>query len=393
MHLVSAAALEIFTDAPARRSPNATLIGQALSSGGLPACPWRAPTSPAVAAQRKAGLREAAGTTAPPEAQQCQEPGTIRRPRAPATSAPLRLFDSPRRNAYTQSTGTQSTGTQSTGTQSTGTHSTDAHSTDTHSPATWAADEVASTPARSAVGLRVTPSAIRDEPTVGNKAVGLPRARAPSARVGHSNTARRNPYAQRPRPLAPDDAASATARCAAGPRETSATIRDEPTVGKQTIDRRRAPATAARIGNFDPARRNAYAQRMHPLAPDDAVLAPPRHAAGPHARPSAIRHEPTIGDQTIELPRTRPTRAQLDHFDPARRNAYAQRTGSPTPDDAAPARRPAGLRLAPAAARPGPAIAGRAGGLPHKPVTCAHGGLNGFARRGRSSAIASSMCR
>src|SRR5580700_10532593 len=179
MHLVSAAALEIFTDAPARRSPNATLIGQALSSGGLPACPWRAPTSPAVAAQRKAGLREAAGTTAPPEAQQCQEPGTIRRPRAPATNAPVRLFDSPRRNAYTQSTGT---------------HSTDAHSTDTHSPATWAADEVASTPTRSAVGLRVTPSAIRDEPTVGNKAVGLPRARAPSARVGHSNTARRNPY-------------------------------------------------------------------------------------------------------------------------------------------------------------------------------------------------------
>jgi hypothetical protein len=126
MHLVSAAAVEFLSDTPALRSPNATLIGQALSSGRLPACSWPAPPNPAAAAPCKAGVRPAVGKTAPPEMQQCQEPGVIRRPRTPATSAPVRLFDSARHNAYAQSTGAQSTGTQSTGTQSTDTQSTGA---------------------------------------------------------------------------------------------------------------------------------------------------------------------------------------------------------------------------------------------------------------------------
>jgi hypothetical protein len=50
MHLVSAAAVEFLSDTPALRSPNATLIGQALSSGRLPACSWPAPPNPAAAA-------------------------------------------------------------------------------------------------------------------------------------------------------------------------------------------------------------------------------------------------------------------------------------------------------------------------------------------------------
>ena len=120
MHLVSAAAVEFLSDTPALRSPNATLIGQALSSGRLPACSWPAPPNPAAAAPCKAGVRPAVGKTAPPEMQQCQEPGVIRRPRTPATSAPVRLFDSARRNAYAQSTDTQSVGPHSTDTHSTG---------------------------------------------------------------------------------------------------------------------------------------------------------------------------------------------------------------------------------------------------------------------------------
>ena len=300
----------------------------------------------------------------------------------------------------------------------------------------------------------MTPSAIRGEPTVGSQTVGLPCARAPSARVGHSNPARRNPYAQRSRPLVPDDAASATARHAAGPRVTPAAIRDEPTARNQATNRRRTPATAVGVGHFDPARRNAYARSMRPLAPGDGVLAPPRHAAGPcvtpcavqdeptvrnqttnlpraratraqaghfnpprrnpyaqgtrpmapddaasaptrsavgpRATPSAIRHQRTVRKQTIDLPRARPTRAQRDHLDPARRNAYAQRTGSPAPDDAAPARRPVCAwrpRRDPTRARD----RGPSHRSPHKPATCAHSGLNDPARRGRSSAIASLM--
>lgn len=74
----------------------------------------------------------------------------------------------------------------------------------------------------------------------------------------------------------------------------------------------------------------------------------------------------------------------------ARRNAYAQRTGSPTPDDAAPARRPVCAwrpRRDPTRARD----RGPSHRSPHKPATCAHSGLNDPARRGRSSAIASLM--
>ena len=50
MQLASVTALEIFSDALALRSPNAAPIGQALSSGGLPAWPWPAPTNPAAPA-------------------------------------------------------------------------------------------------------------------------------------------------------------------------------------------------------------------------------------------------------------------------------------------------------------------------------------------------------
>jgi hypothetical protein len=120
MHLVSAAAVEFLSDTPALRSPNATLIGQALSSGRLPACSWPAPPNPAAAAPCSRAVQPAAGETAPPEVRRCQEPGAIRRARAPATSAPVRLFDSARRNAYAQSTDTQSVGPHSTDTNSTG---------------------------------------------------------------------------------------------------------------------------------------------------------------------------------------------------------------------------------------------------------------------------------
>jgi hypothetical protein len=339
MQLVSAAAPEIFSDALALRSPNATLIGQALSPGGLPACPWPASTNPAAPAPPKAGLRPAAGKTAPPEARQCQKPGTIRRPRAPATSPRVKLFDSPRRNAYAQSARAR------------------------------AAHEIAPTPARPAVSLRVTPSAIRDEPTLGNQSVGLPRARASSARIDHSNSPRRNPYAQRTRPLAPHDAASTTARRAAGLLETPAAVRDEPAIGNPTTDRPHAPATAARLGHFDPARRNPYAQRTRTLEPDDAASTTARHTAGPRKTPATIRDEPTARIQTTDRRRAPANAARLGHFDPACRNPYAQRTPPSAPDDAAsaPARSAVGPRVAPSAIRDEPAVGNQTPGPSPRP--------------------------
>jgi len=149
MQFDSAAPLKIFSEALAPHLPNATLTGQRLSSGGLPICPCPAPTSPAVAAQRKAGLREAAGTTAPTEARQCQQPGAIRRHRAPATRAPVPLFDSARRNPYAQRT------------------------------RPLAPDHAA--PARRPVGLRPAPAAIGPRPAIAGRAIDFPHKPATCA--------------------------------------------------------------------------------------------------------------------------------------------------------------------------------------------------------------------
>ena len=156
MQLVSAAAPKMFSDALATRSPSATLNGQRLSSGGLPTFPWPAPANSAASAQRKDALCPAAGTTARPQVRRRLRAGAIRRPRAPTTSAPVRLFDPRRHDAYAQGTDTQSTDTQRTGPP--------------------AADEIAPTSVRHADGPRVTPSAIRYEPAVGNQTIRLPRA-------------------------------------------------------------------------------------------------------------------------------------------------------------------------------------------------------------------------
>jgi len=251
-----------------------------------------------------------------------------------------------------------------------------------------APDDTVSAPARAP---RLTPSAIRDEPNVGNPTTDLPRARATRAQAGHFEPARRNPYAQRTRPLAPDNAASAPARPAAGPRVTPSVIRDEPPVANQTTSRPHTPVTYAQAGHFEPARRNPYAQRTRPPAPDDTASAPARHAAVPRVTPSAIHDEPPVANQITDRPRARATRAQPGHSDSARRNQYAQRPGPPAPDDAAPAHRPAGLRLAPAAIGPGPGIEGRAIDFPTNGRPAPRMASTTPPRRGRSSAMASWM--
>jgi len=60
MQIVSASAVEMFCDALATRSPNATPTGRRLSTGGLPTCPWPAATNPAATTQRKAGAKQQA---------------------------------------------------------------------------------------------------------------------------------------------------------------------------------------------------------------------------------------------------------------------------------------------------------------------------------------------
>jgi hypothetical protein len=188
-----------------------------------------------------------------------------------------------------------------------------------------------------------------------------PRARPTEAQVRHFDPARRNPYAQGTGPLAPDNAASAPAGHAAGPRVTPSAIRDEPTVENQTTDLARAHPTAAQLGHFETPRRNPYAQRTGPLAPSNA--APARRAAGPRATPPALRHQPTPGNRTTGLPHACATRTQVGHFDPARRNPYAQRTRSLAPAEAASKHQPAGPRMTQSAIRPKSAMAGRATNL------------------------------
>jgi hypothetical protein len=190
MQIVSASAVEMFCDALATRSPNATPTGRRLSTGGLPTCPWPAATIPVATTQRKAGRREAAGTTAPPEVRQCQQPGAIRHPRAPAASSPVRLFDPRRRNPYSQRM------------------------------RPLAPDSAASPPVRHADVSRATASAIRDEPTVGNQTTDLPGTRATHAQVGHFDPARRNPYAQRTGSARGDTCTQSLARLSPG--ETAA---------------------------------------------------------------------------------------------------------------------------------------------------------------------------
>ncbi len=352
MQLVSATALEMFRDALAPRSPNATLTGQTLSSGSLPTRPLTAPTHPAAAAQRKASLRPAAGTTALPEARHRQQAGAVRHPRPPATSARAGHFDAARRNPYAQRM------------------------------RLLAHDDAASPPPRHAVDPLAAPSAIRDEPTVGDHTIGLPRAPATSARVGHFDAARRNPYAQRGRLLAPDNAASPAARHVAGPLATPSAIRDEPTVGNQISGLPHAPATSAPVGHVDTARRNPYAQRPSPLAPDDTGTAPPRSVSGPRG-PSAIRNPPTVGNRTIELVRARATRAQAGHLDRARRNPYAQRTRPLAPDDAGivPPRSVSGPRATPSAIRNPPTVGNQTIDLPGARATRAQVGHFDPARR------------
>jgi hypothetical protein len=152
MQLDSAAALRMFRDALAPCSPNATLTGQTLSSGSLPTCPLPAPTHPAAAAQRKAGLRPAAGTAAMPGARHRQQAGAVRHPRAPATSARVGYFDAARRNPYAQSM------------------------------RLLAHDNAASPPPRHAAEPLATRCAIPDGPTVGNQTIGLPAHLQPPPR-------------------------------------------------------------------------------------------------------------------------------------------------------------------------------------------------------------------
>ena len=204
-----------------------------------------------------------------------------------------------------------------------------------------------------------------------------PRARPTEAQVRHFDPARRNPYAQGTGPLAPDNAASAPAGHAAGPRVTPSAIRDEPTVENQTTDLSRAHPTAAQIGHFETPRRNPYAQRTGPLAPNNAASA--CRAAGPRATPPALRHQPLPGTRPSPVPargRRRPR--------PAFRNCPPQPV---RPEDA-----PAGTRRgrveAPACRSAHDAIGNpaqvRHGGPSHRPfprATSAHGVLPDSARR------------
>ena len=386
MQLVSAAAPKMFSDALATHSPTATLNGQRPSSGGLPTSPWPAPTNSAASAQRKAALCPAAGTTARPQVRRRLGAGAFRRPRAPATSAPVRLFDPRRHDAYAQGTDTQSTDTQSTDTQSTDTQSTDTQSTDTQSTGTQrtgppAADQIAPTSVRHADGPRVTPSAIRDEPAVGNQTNRLPRACAGAAQIAHFDSPRRNPRAQRNAPTGNRRCRVAPVRHATGPRTTSSAIRDEPTLGSQTVRLPRAWVVAVWIRHFDSPRRNPYAQRnaLTGTRPDRVGLA--RNATVPRTTPSSIRDEPTAGNQVIGLSVAHAACARVDHFEPARRNPYAQKHRT-TSTGRSGVRAPSGRPAPDAVCHPTwPSIVGRPIDLAHRPAPRTQVSLSASARR------------
>ncbi len=151
---------------------------------------------------------------------------------------------------------------------------------------------------RSAAGTTALPDLWQFQEAEANR---RPRARATCAGIVHFDSARRNPYAQKTRALTPDAAVSASARHADRPRVTSSALRAELTVGNQATDLPRAGATRAQVRHFDPARRNSCAQRMRALALDDAMSAPGCHVASPRLPPYAIRAEPTVENQTIDL--------------------------------------------------------------------------------------------
>ena len=85
-----------------------------------------------------------------------------------------------------------------------------------------------------------------------------------------------------------------------------------------------------------------------------------RAAAGTTAAPEVRLRQRA---EATRHPRARPTEAQVRHFDPARRNPYAQRTRSLAPAEAASKHQPAGPRMTQSAIRPKSAMAGRATNL------------------------------
>jgi 4-hydroxy-3-polyprenylbenzoate decarboxylase len=144
----------------------------------------------------------------------------------------------------------------------------------------------------------VTPSAIRAEPAVKNQTTDLPRAPATRAQIGHSEPARRNPYAQRTRPLAPDHAVSAPARPAATPRVTPSAIRVEPAVKNQTTDLPRAQATCAQSpGTFPP----GDTAEVPPALPSGKLDDPTASGILPHRHIGAARETAVPEGQTNRL--------------------------------------------------------------------------------------------
>ena len=224
---------------------------------------------------------------------------------------------------------------------------------------------------------RVTPSAIQDEPTVANPTIDLPSARATCARTEHFDSACHNPYAQSARPLAPDDPVSA--RRPIGVRLTPSAIPPGPSIAGRAIDLPHAPATCTQFGLSDSSRRNPYAKRTRPSAPDDAVAA--RRPTGLRLTPSAIRPTPSIAGRAINRPRTRAIVTQSGLSDSSRHNPCAQRTRPPALDDAVAARHSTHLRLTPSAIRPGSSIVGQAINLPNTRATCTQFGLSDSSRR------------
>ena len=130
----------------------------------------------------------------------------------------------------------------------------------------------------------------------------------------------------------------------------------------RTINLPHTWAIVTQSGLSESSRRNPFAQRTRPPAPDDAVAA--RHSTHLRLTPSAIRPGSSIVGQAINLPNTRATCTQSGLSDSSRRNPYAQRTRPPAPDDAVTTRRPTGLRLTPSAIRLGPGIAATPSAFP-----------------------------
>jgi hypothetical protein len=237
-----------------------------------------------------------------------------RRPRAPATSAPVG-FSIHAAATRAPRAGTPEHEPQSTSTQRTG------------SPP---ADEIAPTSARHADGPRVPPSEIRDEPAVGNQPMCHPGAQAVAAQVRHFNSPRRNPYTQRIRPLAPLD--TAPARHAAGPRAKPSAIPGEPpseTRPPTSPARRRSPPRSGI--SILPAATRTPRGPAHSLPSIPRRCAEPPACAWPRLPPAQARRRG---------PRHRPlhtpaTRAQVSPAASARHNPHNQRPSTFPPGDTA----------------------------------------------------------